>query len=194
MDRDLLVVLRTRIDQHLKFFDTLERIRWQFTTAFGAGAGAAVFLAVDDSASLKKRVISLVIVMGFSVAGLVVQLRISSLISVLWKRMLVLQSKEYEMLPVQIKGEAIELQKALAFPRLGVLNNGVLRVLNVGMVSCFLFSVLFGIAVALAVQSLGHSPWISIASGLSITLLLAILSFFGVKRYAVAVESSDDAS
>jgi hypothetical protein len=91
MDQNLLVALRTRIDQDLKFFDTLERIRWQFTAAFGAGAGAAIFFAVDDKASAKKILIALVLVFGFSAAGLVAQIRIFALISVLWKRMLSLQ-------------------------------------------------------------------------------------------------------
>jgi hypothetical protein len=191
MDQNLLLALRTRIDQDLKFFDTLERIRWQFTAAFSAGAGAGIFFAVDDKASAKKVFIALVLVFGFSAAGLVAQIRIFALISVLWKRMLRLQSKEFEILREGMEGDASDLQKALSFPRLGVLSSGIFRILNVGMASCFLFSLLLGIAVALAVDASHRSSSMSIASGLSVALLLAIISLFGGKRYALAVESPD---
>lgn len=192
MDQNLLAALRTRIDQHLKFFDTLERIRWQFSTAFGAGAGAAIFFAADDKTSGRTACIALLLVFGFSAAGLIVQLRIFGLITVLWKRMLVLQSKEFEILRDGIGSETGNLQKALSFPRLGALNSGMFRVLTVSMASCFLFSLLFGIAVALAVDGFAHMRSMSIASGLVSALLLATASFFGGKRYALAVEGSDD--
>jgi hypothetical protein len=65
---------------------------------------------------------------------------------------------------------------------------------NVGMVSCFVFSLLLGIAVALAVDALHRSSSVSIASGLSVALVLAIISLFGGKRYALAVENPDDES
>jgi hypothetical protein len=194
MDQNLLVVLRTRIDQHLKFFDTLERIRWQFTTAFGAGAGAGIFFAVEDKASPRKVCVALLLVFGFSAAGLVAQLRILALVAVLWKRMLTLQSKEFEILRDGMVGEAIDMQKALSFPRLGILDSGILRVLTVGMASCLLFSLLVGTAVALAVDAFYHSSSMSIASGLCITFLLAVLSFFGSRRYALVLERLDDES
>jgi hypothetical protein len=192
MDQNVLVVLRARIDQHLKFFDTLERIRWQFTTTFGAGASVAVFLAVDDKSSVKRMGIALLLVFGFSAAGLVAQLRIFALISVLWKRMLMLQSKEFEVLREGIVGDASDLQKALSFPRLGVLNSRIFRILNVGMASCFLFSLFIGIAAGLAAAAVCHSTIMSMVSGLTITLVFAIISLVGAKRYALAVESSDE--
>jgi len=52
-----------------------------------------MFLAVDDKPSTIKTGIALLLVFGFSAAGLVAQVRIFALISVPWKRMLMLQSK-----------------------------------------------------------------------------------------------------
>jgi hypothetical protein len=189
---DFLVVLRARIDQHLRFFDTLERIRWQFTTAFGAGASAAIVFALDDKASARKEGILLLLVFGFSLAGIITQVRIFALISVLWKRMLLLQRKEFELLEKGIQGEVESLRSALSFPRLGVLTSLILRVLNVGMMSSFLFSLLIGIGAGLGVDVLWHSKSRSITLGLVITLVFATVSLVGGKRYAVAIESSVD--
>jgi hypothetical protein len=190
MDENFLVVLRARIDQHLRFFDTLERIRWQFTTAFGAGASAALFFAVEDRGGAKKT-IALILVFGFSLAGLVAQIRIFALISVLWKRMLTLQANEFNILQERIKSESADLKKALSFPRLLVLDKRIFLILNVGMASCFLFSLLIGIAASLATAALYHSPLLSIASGATIGLFFAVMSLIGGKLYARAVEASD---
>lgn len=106
--------------------------------------------------------------------------------------MLIHQKKEFEILRDKMNGETGELERALSFPRLGVLNNGIFRILNVSMVSCFLFSLFVGIAVALAVDAFLCPRLVSIGCGVAVAVLLAVVSFLGAKRYAVAVENSDE--
>jgi len=43
---EVLSALNKRIEQHEKFFNTLEGIRWQFTSAFGAGTGFGFFVTL----------------------------------------------------------------------------------------------------------------------------------------------------
>ena len=190
METEYMLALRTRIDQNLRFFDSLDRIRWQFTAAFGAGATAAIVLALDDKISAKKEGILLVLVFGLSLAGLVAQIRIFALISVIWERMLVLQAKEFELLQEVIHDEGKVLRMALFFPRLGVLDSLIFRILSVAMASCFLFSLLIGIGAYLGTAAMWQSHVRPITSGVAVTLLFMTLSLVGGKRYALAVESS----
>ncbi len=191
MNNDIFLALRARIDQHLKFFDTLERIRWQFTAAFGAGASVAAYFATQSGANTKTASVALLLLFGLCVAGLVTQFRIFALIVVIWKRMLTLQSVEIGFLRDSMGREAKLLQDSMLFPRLGVFNNGLLRLLTVGMASCSLFALLFAIAVWLTFDTIWHSNVRSLAFGLGSFVALMLASFFGTKRYALAVESVD---
>src|SRR6185503_15400311 len=89
--RQTLGALRGRIDQHLKFFDTLERIRWQFTSAFGVGTGLGLFIALVGEPSTAKKLVGHCLVVGLALAAIATQIRIYGLVVVLWKRILKLQ-------------------------------------------------------------------------------------------------------
>ena len=188
VDSDVLSVAQTRIDQHLKFFDTLERIRWQFTTAFGAGATAGVFFAVTDKVTMEQRYVALVIVGASCLGGLITQLRILGLTVVIWKRMLTLQTMQFHGLRTKISKDLDAWHNALSFPRLGILNSLRFRVLNVGMASCMLFSTLFGVATALAIDGSRLPRLISISSGIIAAVALIVVCIVGVKRYANALD------
>jgi hypothetical protein len=193
MHFNLFDLLRIRLDQHLKFFDTLERIRWQFAVTFGAGAAAALFFAMDIKTTSQGRAIALLLVFGFSLAGLVAQIRIFALAEVLWRRMLVLQAREFEEVRAALgDAEAADLRAALSFPRLGVRGSGTLRLLTAGMASCFLFSLSIGVGTTLALDGSLRSSLFSRVSGVLIAGLLIVTSLVGSERYARALETTKE--
>ena len=93
---DIRTVIKDRIDQHLKFFEIMERIRWQFTSAFGIGAALGLFLAIVGESSLSKTIVGTILVLGLSIAGIIVQIRIYALVVVIWKRIIILQDANEE--------------------------------------------------------------------------------------------------
>jgi hypothetical protein len=183
--------LTARIDQHLKFFDTLEKIRWSFTTGFGVGTVLAFFLATADNPSFSRAVAGYLIVVTLGLAAIVAQIRIYALIMVLWKRVLIIQSAEISLLRKQHEISA-ELADAMHSPRAGVFKSSLLHFFTVGMVSCFAFSVIIGLTTTFFLNKFIFVKWAAIFWGVSATLFLFALSHFGSKRYITAVESAAD--
>lgn len=186
----LLDLIQKRIEHHLKFFDSLENIRWKFTSGFGVGSAVALFLAAVSESSVKKLLIAHVIVWTLSFAAIVTQVRIYALVVVIWRRILAIQEFEgralRRMLPVDDA-----LCEALYFPRVGVFRSRFLHLFTVGMVSCFVFAVLIGLSVGLLWHQLtGERPQSYAIASLSV-ILVSLLSVAGARRYIAAVESSD---
>lgn len=188
---EVRTIVKDRIDQHLKFFEIMERIRWQFTSAFGIGAALGLFLALVGESSLSKTIIGTILVLGLSVAGIIVQIRIYALVVVIWKRILILQHYERGMIKQQPEIER-NLIDALLLPRIGIFDSKRFQVATVGMINCFIFSLVSGLSIVLVVHKLNASTYSALTAGTLITLILAGTSLSLSKRYVRAVEGEDD--
>ena len=186
----VLSALNKRIEQHEKFFNTLEGIRWQFTSAFGAGTGFGFFVTLVGEPSFKKIIVGNVLVIGLGLAAIVAQIRIYALIVVIWKRMVRLQEAEFHILKCDL-GVDEKLRDAFLYPRIGVFKSRTLHLFTVGIISCLVFTLTVGIAVALILHTVCLT-WASILSGSLTSLLLAMASVFGSKAYIAAIEKHDD--
>lgn len=187
---EVRTIVKDRIDQHLKFFEIMERIRWQFTSAFGIGAALGLFLALVGESSLSKTIIGTVLVLGLSVAGIIVQIRIYALVVVIWKRILILQNYERGIVKQQAETNH-SLVDALLLPRIGIFDSKRFQVVTVGMINCFIFSLVSGLSIVLVVHKLQGSAFSAVAAGVFITLILAGVSLRLSKRYVRAVEGED---
>lgn len=188
---DIRIVVKDRIDQHLKFFEIMERIRWQFTSAFGIGAAIGLFLALAGEPSISKTVVGHVLVLGLSIAGIIVQIRIYALVVVIWKRIIILQEYEGQIVKEQV-GNSYELTDALLLPRIGVFKSKRLHILTVGMVNCFIFSLISGLSTSLVLHKANILPFWSVMVGGIFSLVLAVFSLLASNRYVKAVEAKDD--
>ena len=186
---DVRIVLKDRIDQHLKFFEIMERIRWQFTSAFGVGAALGLFLALVGESSVSKTIVGIILVLGLSVAGIIVQVRIYALVVVIWKRVLILQTCEARMIEDQ---SITEFADALLLPRIGIFESKRLQLMTVGMVNCFIFSLIAGLSTGLVLHKLDMTTVWSVAVGSMVSIALAVLSLSVSRRYVKAVEAKDD--
>jgi len=189
--REVLAILRGRVDQHLRFFDTLERIRWQFTSAFGVGAGFGLFTILAGESSITKVLVGHCLVIGLSLAALVTQIRIFALIVIIWTRILSLQEAEFGILRNNFAIQS-GLQDALSIPKLKILQNKILYSLTVGMASCFIFALAIGISTALLLDLAGLAPWLFVPSAALTIVLLMIASVIGSKYYITTLETPDD--
>jgi hypothetical protein len=188
---DIRIVVKDRIDQHLKFFEIMERIRWQFTSAFGIGAALGLFLAIVGESSLSKTIVGTILVLGLSIAGIIVQIRIYALVVVVWKRIIILQDCERRMVKDQLDAE-YDFTDALLLPRIGIFDSKRLHIVTVGMINCFIFSLVSGLSIGLVVHKLHVSIFSSIAVGAILAFVLGGVSLPLSKRYVRAVEAKDD--
>lgn len=186
----LLDLLQKRIEHHLKFFDSLENIRWKFTSGFGIGTAVALFLAAVSESSLKKVLFAHVIVWTLGFAAIVTQVRIYALVVVIWRRILAIQEFE-ERAVRRIYPVDDDLCAALHFPRVGVFRSKYLHLFTVGMVSCFVFAVLLGLSAALLWHHFAGSRAQSCVVGALTVGLLSLMALAGSRRYIAAVEDSD---
>lgn len=186
---DVRIVLKDRIDQHLKFFEIMERIRWQFTSAFGIGAALGLFLALVGESSISKTVVGIILVLGLSIAGIIVQIRIYALVVVIWKRIIILQKCEARMINEQVSNK---LADALLLPRIGIFESKRLQLLTVGMVNCFIFSLVSGLSTGLVLHKLNVATFWSVTVGSIVSLVLTVLSLQLSRSYVKAVEAKDD--
>lgn len=181
-------LLVRRQEQHMKFFDVLESIRWKFTTAFGAAALVGLSQVFSSVDSADRRVAGGVLTVAVSIAGIITQVRIFALVVTIWGRVLVLQHEESTMLRTRYQLSS-KLAEAFLFPALRIPENKLLHLMSVGMASCFVFGLLVGIVGTIAFSSLGIRVEIAIALGLVIALGLTWASYAGSGRYLSAVQS-----
>lgn len=69
--------IKDRIDQHLKFFEIMERIRWQFTSAFGVVTLVGLFLSfTGGKTEIETLIVCSILVLIISIAAIIVQIRV----------------------------------------------------------------------------------------------------------------------
>ena len=81
---------------------------------------------------------------------------------------------------------------ALLLPRIGIFDSKRLHIVTVGMVNCFIFSLVSGLSIGLVVHKLHASTFSSIAVGAILALVFGGSSLPLSKRYVRAVEAKDD--
>jgi hypothetical protein len=132
-------------------------------------------------------IIILLLVICLSLAGIITQIRVYSLIVTCWKRILKIQYRESIILK-QLYTIHEELEKAMFFPRYMNNKRSIFYYLSVGMISCAIFVIILGIAI-FAIMNYCHVPlWISIIVTITISLSLIILSFIFSERFIKSFE------
>lgn len=171
----------------------MESIRWKFSSAFGAGAIVGLFLSSSTDASPFRFLAGLILVLGVSVAGLVTQVRIYALSVDLWRRILVLQRRENELLRELPEYASVELEE-MRFPVIGIERNRALNAVTVGMVSCMVFALLIGLVAALVLHRFTAPSWVVVVVGAMVTIGLTLTSLALATRLGkVLADTSADA-
>ena len=155
----LISRISCRIDQHMKFLDAMEQVRWRFTTAFGlTSLGAILFLAYKLDSNSKANMDILLFSYGFAVlislAGLVTQIRIIAIFWGQWHRIRELQRKEAFLLKENIyfdKG----VDEVWMYPDMEAKSKTGKYFLTVHGANCMLFSALFSGSFILFIKSFG---------------------------------------
>lgn len=109
-----LVILSNHQDQQTTFLNIMEGIRWKFVTAFGVGAGIALFFTTKE-VTPEQKFIACCIVVIISLSGLITLIRIYGLVHAAWHRIECLQREEANIVQ-QLYGFRDSLKPAFEFP------------------------------------------------------------------------------
>jgi hypothetical protein len=183
---NVLEKLSKRQDQHIAFMNSLEQIRWQFTSAFGLAAILSLFFLSTTTVNF-ERVAAIILILIVSLAGLVTQIRIVGLFWNLWDKIIVLQKEESDMLKESYKVRE-PIAKALLFPRIVKDPKTSDYLLTVHVANCLVFSSIFGLGRALGLGATIANLWVSILIGVVITILLLTISYIISLRYYRGME------
>jgi hypothetical protein len=163
-----------REQQLFSLYARLDEIRWKFLSLIGIISMVAI---VATSYGEKGFPALVVVAIGFSLSGLVVQIRIFGLLAVLWEGMSQAQRAQDALLP------------HLSLPRLPLVEErSILRryILSVGSACCFAFSAMLGTAIwipiLLAFTTI--APWIAVVC-VGVTCLALWLGCIGVTKWYV---------
>lgn len=178
-----LANISMRIDQHIKFMDSMEQIRWRFTSAFGITALLTILflsarLGVDDPI---EKIIAYTFAVLISLSGLITQVRIIGLFWGQWHKIRILQDQQLRLLGSNehINDEVISCWK---FPPIEAPVTFGKVFFTVHGVNCLLFSALSSGALTLLVKNV-----LVIQS--TQVLIVAFISFFIIIK-ATAVKYS----
>jgi hypothetical protein len=188
-DEVILRSLSARIDQHLRFLDTLDKVRWSFTGAFSIGTGLAFYLTTTDKHSYSTEAAAFFVVLTLGLAAIVTQIRIFALTVVIWKRVLIIQSEEASILRKQYEMSE-ELVVAMHSPRVGVFGKSVIHFFTVAMVSCLAYSTIIGVTTAFFLSRFFLAGWKAVVCGVFATLGLFLLAHLATREYIAAEEST----
>ena len=160
-------------EQQLKMMELMEGIRWKFITAFGLGAGFAVFFAVTRKVSEEELsgafVLSLCIVVIVSLAALVTQIRIYSIVHSTWDKLHDLQRIETKLM-----NDEMSLDRELMFTNVLPKRRSWAHLLTVHMSSCFVFCGFISISVVMLLSSQSLALNIGVFMALLLFMMLII--------------------
>jgi hypothetical protein len=183
---NVLEKLSKRQDQHIAFMNSLEQIRWQFTSAFGLAAILSLFFLSTTTANF-ERIAAIVLILIVSLAGLITQIRIVGLFWKLWDKIIVLQKEESDILKESYKVRE-PIAKALIFPRIVKDPRTLDYLFTVHVANCLVFSSIFGLGLALGLGATTVNLWVSILIGVATTVLLLTISYTISMRYYRGME------
>ena len=126
-------------DQQKAFLDSMEGIRWKFVTAFGFGAGFALFSSQGQTGAggPASHTLAGSVAIIISLTSIVAQIRIYALVHVLWNRIRCLQRAEAHLVS-HLYGLSPALQAAFEFPHSAVEAGWLHHLLTVHMAICAL--------------------------------------------------------
>lgn len=134
-----------RQDQILTFWTSYEGIRWRFTSTFGFGAVASLFISQNQK-DPEVVIVALIALFGLSICSIFCQIRIYGVLRSLWKKMITLQIIEIRELKNlgELSGFSSEQEQAFYFPQ--PLSSQIRLLSNTGL-SCSAFALLASLAV-----------------------------------------------
>ncbi|MBK8814326.1 MAG: hypothetical protein IPN42_01890 [Methylococcaceae bacterium] len=186
MESELINHIDKQIDVHVKFMDSIEQIRWRFTSAFGITALAGL-LFINGKAGLEGFKIfeaaAYFIVLVVSIAGLITQIRIIGLFWSQWKRIRGLQLEKLSLLE---KNEIIisdRIKSLWSLPYIIPKENQDGFYFTVHESNSLLFSMLISVSIALIVNMLCQNVYLAGAIAIIGTGLLTYLSHIAGKEY-----------
>jgi hypothetical protein len=152
-----LAVLMQQQQRHKELLDTMENVRWKFVTAFGLGAGFALFKASAEDTAVNMNYLAIILVIVISTASLVAQIRIYSLVFSLWYRIRCIQKAEMQLM-TRLYGEVDKsLQLAFEIPQVATTTHKIHHFMTVHMASCFVFCAFIGLGLSI---SFAESDWL----------------------------------
>jgi hypothetical protein len=183
-DDKVLAVVSRRHSYMLDFWQSMEGIRWRFTSTFGVGAIVALFLSIDQL-DREKSLVPLVVLFTLSVASIICQLRVYGVLHSVWQKMILLQKLEIDTLKNLGSFPAMteENERAFYFPQ--PLPSKI-RLASITGVSCSVFVLLATLAIYLCMRLFNLSIlWSLLISGifLSIAFILVIIGLNKSSEY-----------
>jgi hypothetical protein len=176
-------LISKRIEQHITSLNLLENIRWRFITSFGIGAFIA-FLASTSGLKEGNRIVTAILVIIVSVAGIISQIRIFGMMINLWNKIRNLQQEEVEITSKNNEPpENLEILKNLYLPEVEN-KRGPKYLFTVHMASCVVFSTLIGVAAyLLANMEPTTFCFPSAGIGISVLAICSGISYWASKEY-----------
>ena len=172
----LLDQIDKQIDVHLRFMDSMEQIRWRFTSAFGITAlvGLLFVSAKLGNGGLSKleTVAAYFIVAVISISGLMTQIRIIGLFWSQWHRIRELQLEKIKILEAGGTEISNAVKTIWCLPHIVPSENRDSLYFTVHEANCLLFSLFLSISVALTVNVLYQNSYLTGALILIGTLVL----------------------
>lgn len=152
---------------HKELLDTMESMRWKFVTAFGLGAGFSLFSIKSESGIANLEILATLLTFVISLAGLIVQIRVYSIVHSLWLRIGCLRLDEIELtksLYGTLSGSTCE---ALKVP-VAASRDAFSHLITVHIAVCFVFTSFIGLALMASLDT----NRLLVGSATSVTILL----------------------
>jgi hypothetical protein len=141
----------------------MEVIRWKFVTAFGFGAGFALFFIYIRGATPEQTVLiqnfSVAIVIIISIASIFTQLRIYGLVHSAWCRIECLQREEANLVE-ELYGLRNNLKEAFVFPHVTLPDKITSHLWTVHMATCSTFASFIGLGIAIIFHTERFCPFL----------------------------------
>ncbi|WP_148040322.1 hypothetical protein [Marichromatium sp. AB31] len=154
---DILEQIDKQIDTHVRFMDSMEQIRWRFTSAFGITALVGLLVVsgkmADGRLDAVETVAAYAIIVAVALGGFITQIRIIGLFWSEWHKIRVLQNEKLKILGERSVKVSRKTREAWSLPHIVPPERSNKLYLTVHEANCFLFSLLLSVAVGLSIYA-----------------------------------------